>query len=123
MASHPLPGRNLVRNLKTEKAVEPQNEPARAQTPVQKPKGPPRGKKPAGRGKGPCPPRLPDHSVFRIEWSVMEQQWKGYLEVPNEGVFTSSAFTAYTLLSKLDNLYRQSLKKSLEQLAKDRGIG
>jgi hypothetical protein len=56
--------------------------------------------------------RLPDRSRFEVQFDASAEAWSGTLTVPRDGVsntFTASASGVFTLLTKLDTLYRATL--------------
>jgi len=60
--------------------------------------------KPAGESPG----RLPDGAKYDVVYNAAQTQWTGTLTVGDK-VFTGSAGGLFTLLSKLDRQYRQTM--------------
>ena len=63
-------------------------------------------------------PRLPDGSRFEVQYDGPQEAWRGTLVVPDDSggqLFRNSRSTLFTLLSVLDNMYRQSSKKVAEK--------
>jgi hypothetical protein len=56
--------------------------------------------------------RLPDRSRFEVQFDAAAASWSGTLTVPGDGealTFTATTSGVFTLLSKLDQLYRATL--------------
>ena len=70
----------------------------------QEPKARPGPKRQAGR--------LPDRSRFEVQFDAAAEAWSGTLTMPGDGealTFSATASGVFTLLSKLDQLYRATL--------------
>ena len=101
---HPLPGRPEKRPVfrpARGPTAPPRKEPVRenpAPTPAPAP-GPRR-----------VPDRLPDGSQFQVRFDAPAQLWRGSLTVGAKTCFLAESRSVFGLLSKLDTLYRHSLK-------------
>jgi hypothetical protein len=58
--------------------------------------------------------RLPDGSRYDVAYDATAQAWSGTLTIPGREAFTASASGVFTLLSKLDGLYRATLPEPAE---------
>jgi hypothetical protein len=53
--------------------------------------------------------RLPDGSTFEVRFDATKVEWAGTLTVPGAGTFTASARAVFTVLTRLDRRYRDTL--------------
>jgi hypothetical protein len=78
----------------------------------------PKGRKMPKRQTG----RLPDRSRFEVQFDAATETWSGTLTISVDGgarTFTAAASGVFTLLSKLDELYRATLPTSAPGQADD----
>lgn len=100
---HPLPGRRLAHRQQPLTITPPTEQRCSVQKPLARPKV-----------KKKVPARLPDKSEFHVHYTGEGQAWVGHLTILGCPVFNGQAQSVFGLLSKLDWLYRQWLRKVKE---------